>query len=41
MDEDDESRQEGSRGKYPAVGLENGWAGCKSEFIGNHGVHID
>jgi len=34
MDEDDESRQEGSRGKYPTMGLENGWAGCKGKPAG-------
>ena len=36
MDEDDESRQEGSRWEYTAMGMENGWARCKGVFTGNH-----
>ena len=35
MDEDDESRQEGSRWEYLAMGLEDGWAGCKGESAAN------
>jgi len=35
MDEDDESRQEGSRCEYPAMGLENGWPGCKGVSVAN------
>jgi hypothetical protein len=40
MDENDESRQEGSRWEYSAMGMEDGWTGCKGVSIGNHGGQL-